>query len=304
MRIERGDGKSRGLEVSADDHGIVKGIYEPWEGLRDFQTFEEYFTKWVMPNLLGDLETVLEGARQWWELRKQPPGAPGRGDFFLATVLMSVFDHLGAFLVESDAHWITAAENIARISRNLDSTFDVYCVLANLGRNALIHGAWPQTSIPMPASAASVERWAFGLSFNANSDRARHDTLHTKLEVNGANAVLKLVLNVHNLRRELLDWIESGLLLRNVTARAFERVRAGATIMGDPRKVEELNDTYTPGWRRRIDRRARPKVFAPKDFARQIENLLIEAKEIGAWRSNTDYKRRRTHRGHRAPWRK
>lgn len=290
---------------------VVKGIHEPYQGLVDFTNIESYFEGWIKPNILGDLDTVFVGARQKWENRNPNAGEPGRGDFFMAVSLFAALEHLGAFMAEESAP-ITTAENIARVAKRLQSTWDVYAILANMGRNALAHGAWPQTAIAMPVEGAKA--WAFGLSFNANSNPMRHDTLHvstvklSKLWVpdgyEGSPSpkpfvtpeqeipLLKLVLNVQMLRWELLEFIDSGEYLRIVGGLlgTFDRVKKISTMNGIPGKEAHKARSALESPEKKMKR-----LCAPETVEEQINELREEFRRINP--NNLLYKFPRDHRG-------
>lgn len=194
------------------------------QGLWDYADFPEYLNQWIIPNMLGDLETVFEGARERWRGRE---GA-GRGDFALATVLFAWFEHLGAFLGNPDEkrRGIIA---IARCAKQLPSINDkADWIIAYLGRNALVHAAWPQTLSLMDGG-----NWAFGMSVNAdNRLQETHNIIYnwpvhkTFPRVQQTpTTVIKLSMNVHILRQELHDFVASGLLLECTNTQCFELVK-------------------------------------------------------------------------------
>lgn len=296
----------------------ITGVYETYEGLAHFETFDDYLRHWIRPNLLKDLETVFEGAKGHWNAQKNPPGSPGRGDFVMATALLSIFDHFGAFLARPKIDWIMPAENIARLARRLaPSLADIYAILAKMGRNALTHGAWPQTAIVVDAkdkASGLTEPWAFGLSFNANDDPKRHDTFHWKPYVLRPGVdppervpakTIKLVLNVHNLRALMVRAIDEGVLFEGVTKLQFERVRKIARLMGDTREASEaeLKKCAKPGhWdKARVKKVSRYWLCKEGTLQRQIENLIAEAKRLRVPWSKEDEKTPRDYGGHKGP---
>lgn len=300
---------------SAGKRKLQYGVHEEYEGIRDFRRFDDYLHGWIKPNILKDLETVFEGARSRWDNESHKPGAPGRGDFVLASGLLPIFDHFGALIAKPVIEWIISSENIARVARRLTPDLhDIYAVFANLGRNAIIHGAWPQTGLITNLERAvtrRVETWAFGLSFNANSNPERHNTLHNKGYKPAPNLpapeplpqkTLKLVLNVHNLRRRLADAIEKEEMFSDVTQAAFDRVRQISELSGDNRSETESqrNELAKP---RQSNERMRQKVHQAKlckqnTLEKQIALLFAEAERLGALDSEADVKITRDFKGY------
>lgn len=189
-----------------------------------------YVDHWVVPHMLKDLETVFEGTVEKWKAEGERQN--GRGDFLLATCLFALFDHLGALLAESKEHSLGTKENIARIAALLKSIADINLIVAHLGRNALVHGAWPQTMVLM-----DNETWAFGLNVFAHPDESTHMTLYKReypLPESNNNIsqfkVLKLRLNLHYLRRELESCVKNAEAFKSVPLEVFERVKELAIL--------------------------------------------------------------------------
>jgi len=270
--------------------------------------------KWVKPNILKDLETVFEGAREQWKREQHEPGAAGRGDFILASGLLPLLDHFGSLLAEPKWGWITPPENIARACLRLGPDLaDIFAVFANLARNALLHGAWPQTAciVDVPVPGGGIKTWAFGVSFNANADSRRHDTFHNKAYRLAPNLpppekvperTLKLVLNVHNLRSRLVEAVESGTLFRGVRQFAFDRVRKISELSGDTNKDrrDKLLGLAKPGRYdpKRLAKVRRRMLCKENSVNDQIAMLFAEAERLGALRSAEDEKIRRDHKGY------
>jgi hypothetical protein len=296
----------------APEPTVVKGVYEPFEGIRDFRTLDEYVAKWVTVNTLNDLETVFEGAKERWSSAKHEPGAAGRGDFVLASGLLPLFDHFGALLAHPTLGRITPTENIARVCRRLGPELNsVRSVFANLARNALTHGAWPQTAciVDVPIPGAGEQTWAFGISFNANADPQRHDTFHNKAYTLPPNLppprripakTLKLVLNVHNLRSLLVEAIENGTLFRGASPQTFDRVRLISELSGDfdensqyeLKRLTKLVDAVP----KRMAAINRCQLCTASSAANEVERLFAEASRLGALDSPLDEKVKRHHR--------
>lgn len=210
-----------------------------FQGLRSFETFREYKQKWLKPNLLGDLETVFLGVRQGVKGKQRA----GRGDFILAMALFSLFDHLGVFLAKRGES-LEFYENIARTAHCLESTRDVFAVIANLGRNALVHGAWPQTAVPMEEKA-----WAFGYSVGSGPEDSEHDLLYVvehPLRSKGharredAVKILKFAQNVNVLYKELVNWVDYGEELREIGDTAWDRAQRLSLVIGRPAENDRL----------------------------------------------------------------
>ncbi len=262
------------------------------QGVRSFPSFEQYLEGWIKRNLLADLETVFVGAKERWISTGRSEN--GRGDFLLATLLFSVFDHLGTFIARPGDKLVNH-ENIARVAKHLDSTKDVYAIVSNLGRNALVHGAWPQTAVPRDGCT-----WGFGININGDIDERQHNLLYVKLYPIGWPGgqlrevpVLKLRLNVHVMRKELIEWLHHDL---RVSRKAFDRARNLAMLQGipEPGKPRERTDAkYT--WPAPGERWNDPLCDIQK-MGRQIQRLRREAEDLGAFQHFGQTFRRRAQR--------
>jgi hypothetical protein len=287
------------VSMQNEERRSVHGINEKFLSILDFSSFEEYQEKWIRPHILGDLETILEGAKQRWQSSPRKAMSPGRGDFLMATVILSVFDHMGMFLADRNFPEISSSENIARVARRLSGLEDVYAILAKLGRNVLIHNTWPQTALPMwtkDHTSGRTERWAFGLTFSASPDLNRHDTLHvapwwTSLQdrksrnLRTQKKALRLTLNVHRMHQDLVKWMDKGGMLAAVNSvpGSFERAQLILNIAGDPGKgslwkQETSGVNLLPRRTGKVERLCEGGVMLD-----QIQALLIEAKRLGAW---------------------
>ena len=254
------------------EKGLAVKINSSRQGLRTFDGMGDYLDRWVRPNLLEDLDTVFEGAKRRWEEKGRP--ADGRGDFLLATLLFGTFDHLGAFLAADECRSLATRENIARLACRLPSTADVYAIIAQLGRNALVHGAWPQTALRMDRGGS----WAFGLSITANPDPTDHDYLYTRrysLSAAGASdstpsTVLKLLLNVHALHRELRELVLEQSTFAAVIPAVFESIQRSAM---DPHRAA-------------VSHEGTPEFFSGagrSPLKDQVRMLRREAEHLGVW---------------------
>jgi hypothetical protein len=206
------------------------------QGPRDFEDFEDYRKNWIIPNLLVDLDSVFVGTRE--RVSKLKRTAVGGGTFVLGMALFAVFDHLGSFLAEwhedpERRQSLKQTDNIARTARCLTSTADVCAVVANLGRNALVHAFWPQTAMPM-------DGWVFGYSLGGDVDE-EHDLLYVtvhsidpKRRHSKPKRVLKLAQNVYVLYNELAGAMREGTAFRDVHPKAFERVQKYSMKVGLP----------------------------------------------------------------------
>ena len=294
------------------------GVHEVYEGLRDFKNFEDYLAKWIRPHILTSLDTLFEGAKARWYQKERQAGSAGRGDFRMATVLLSVFDHFGAFLAKPWVGWLTPAENIARVAARIrPSLSDTYAILANMGRNALVHGAWPQTAVvtDVPDEQSGGAPWGFGLSFSASNHPERHDTFHVRpyrpsgieLSLSLPKRTIKLVWNVHRLRLMLVDAVESGILFAGVDPQTFERVRLLSQLVGDTRETAdaEITSLKKPGHnirdptrRKRHLKRVGQNALCKKDtMFRQIAALLAEANRLNVPLAGPDDKILRDYKG-------
>jgi len=203
------------------------------QGIWSFNDFDDYRENWIKSNVLTGLETVFEGARMEW--MRHPGQIHGRGDFVMGTALFAAFDHIGHFLAPTPDHSFRSFDNISRVAFCLPSLRDVYLIIGNLGRNALVHGGWPQSAFRLPN-----ENWAFGFLVSANISLIEpdHDTLYTRqypLELGGQPVlILKLIDNVHVLRSELSKWVHTGSALHNVNPDVFTYVQKLSTLSGDP----------------------------------------------------------------------
>jgi hypothetical protein len=255
---------------------IQQNVFDTSEGIRDFKDFPEYFEGWIKSNLLPDLETVWEGARTHWLRREMNDGAPGRGDFVLATALFTALDHLGSFLAPPDVT-LSGHENVARVAKELPSTQDVYAIFGNM-RNVIVHNAWPQTHVP-----GRENRWAFGLTFSTNSRFERHDVMYVgdRFQGVGRNGpsvpVVKLKLNLHVLNQQLVDWVMNPAFVPLVSPKAFERIRELSRYAGDrhgrarDKADEQYYGTAPDEW------------TTWTEMSGQIQALYRESLRIGCW---------------------
>jgi hypothetical protein len=210
---------------------------DAWQGPRDFQGFDEYRNKWIIPNLLVDLDTVFLGTRERSNTHKRE--RVGSGTFILGMALFALFDHLGAFLAKWDPdvkqrESLDQSDNIARTSQLLPSGREVYAIMANLGRNALVHGAWPQTAMEM------ADDWSFGYTLGAGND-GEHDLLYITWHQQGLRRedwrkvkVLKLAHNVHVLHQEVAEVVKNHPRFRDIPVKAFERIQRYSMWTGVP----------------------------------------------------------------------
>jgi hypothetical protein len=196
-----------------------------YQGLWSFADFPAYLNSWLIPNVLKDLETVFEGACKKWKEDGEPEN--GRGDFVLAISLFALFDHLGAFLAPDENASLQTRENIVRMAHLLPTTRDVDLIVAHFGRNALVHGAWPQTAVLMDGGS-----WAFGLNISADPDESNHGrrykrrySLPCKVRPAPQLDILRLRLNIRVLRRELQECFLLNGALGNVKQEVFERLQ-------------------------------------------------------------------------------
>jgi hypothetical protein len=206
------------------------------QGPRDFENFDDYRKNWIIPNLLVDLDTVfLRTRKRAAELKRTTVGG---GTFVLGMALFAAFDHLGSFLARWDdeperRESLKQTDNIARTARSLTSTADVCALVANLGRNSLVHSFWPQTAMPM-------DGWALGYSLGGDVDE-EHDLLYVtvhsidpKRRHSKPKKVLKFAQNVYVLYKELAVAVREGTAFRDVHPKAFERVQKYSTKVGLP----------------------------------------------------------------------
>jgi hypothetical protein len=286
------------------------GVHETYRSVSDFASIDAYFEKWIVPNIFGDLDTVFMGAQQFWGHKKQTPGAAGRGDFSLAIALLAAMEHLGCFLAPGLDDAITTGNNIGRTAQCLQSTWDIFAIVASLGRNAVVHAGWPQTAIAMPPDARPT--WAFGLSFNASENPLRHDTVHFDTirrsqlfdPTKPAHAadenllMVKLVLNVQMLRWELLEFKDSGEFLRlaKVEPKTFKRIQDMSRVSGVPwnSQMAERSSLETSSGSKAIKTKTKAK---ESDLALQIERVRREAERLNPQILENRSKFRRDHRG-------
>jgi hypothetical protein len=241
------------------------------QGIWDFESFEGYLLKWIRPHTLADLDTVFEGAAVLWNSAGQPKH--GRGDFILATAFFAVLDHLGQFFAADD-EVLQTVSNIFRMVDRLPSTKPVAEIVARFARNALIHGAWPQT-VCWPLK----QPHAFGLSLSADPSlidldgESTHDNVYYRYYdlplLNGTTApdnVLKLRLNVQVLRRELREVFATDRVIETVSATAFRRVvrYQAAMAHGEIKTALQVS--------------AGAKVISDERLAMQLEALRARAK--------------------------
>jgi len=247
------------------------------QGLWDFVGFASYLHEWIRPNLLKDLETVFEGACNEWKQDNMPNN--GRGDFVLAIALFAVFDHLGAFLAEDEDASLMTRDNISRVAVQLPSTRDVDLIVSHFGRNALVHGAWPQTVMLMEG-----EKWAFGLNvsadprpFNEDGEPTHNYLYWRKYPMPWFDCktrlmdILKLRLNVRNLRHELGEFVTS-INPDMVQPAVFQRIRKIAV-------GSVYIDSATSFLTDRQPRTKRKSTFG-SDIKMQIFKQLANAKQI------------------------
>jgi hypothetical protein len=275
-----------------DNEGrMLPRFFRSEQGIRSFPDFEHYLNGWIRPYLLGDLKTVFHGSRWWWLKRrgriKQWP-KPGQGGFGLGLLLLSAFETLGAFLAPWGAERPTTYHNIARVARQLRSTRDIPAIMANLSRNVLAHYLWPQTGVPRDAW-----RWGFGLDLSAENDARLHDILATnKYTLKPTDStpvpVLKLLLNVHVLRREFHDWVMHRLCAEQVDDRVFKQIQNSSVRSGwqDEKayrhrmQEKRLRGEPLPGM---DDEEEFRKACSFEAMEEEIIKLRGEAKEFGAY---------------------
>lgn len=265
-----------------------------FQGLRSFSSFDEYREKWILPSMLNDLDTVFIGARERAEHKKR--AREGGGNFILATALMTLLDHFGAFLAKWDPApykrgSLDQIENIARVAKLMPSTSDVYAIVANLGRNALVHAAWPQTAMEMTGA------WAFGYTIGADVE-SEHEMLYVPWHPLGPKwregppvQVLKLAHNVHVLYRELVNELRTNEKFRKVDIKAFERVQDYSLIAGLPSRKGVIGKKLFGG----------DRVLTwglTREQARQLRN---ETRRTGIWEDPELVYYRRTREVRRVP---
>jgi len=244
------------------------------QGLWSFSKFSDYLSDWIIPNMLKDLETVFEGGCERWVSQGMPKN--GRGDFVLATALFALFDHLGAFLAESIDSSLHTRENISRTAKRLQSLKGIDLIVAHFGRNALVHGAWPQTTVLMDR-----ETWAFGLNIFAHPDESTHRALYKReypFPTDSGSSqevkILKLRLNVRYLRRELEECIKNSTAFSDVDDALFERIQKIA--------VDSGRDPWANFFEQRNGRGSFNEPFRVA-IEKQIKEQLEEAIKQGIW---------------------
>jgi hypothetical protein len=252
-----------------------------FQGVRSFDSYEDYLRLWIKLNMLPDLETVFKGSLKFWEDNQRP--SEGRGDFVLATALFSAFDHLGMFLAKHPGESLRSRDNIARTALKLPSTNRIFAIIANLGRNALVHGSWPQTGFAMEGGT-----WGFGLGIGAPSGRTEHNLIYTRMYplMSGLPPVkvLKLTQSVHVLRQELDTAIRYDGLWNHCHPDLFERIQRMSIFLGDPFGDENhsrlVNGAVVPGH----NMFAGSASFGGKmEVQRQIRGLRRVAEAMGVW---------------------
>lgn len=196
-----------------------------YQGLYDFPDFSTYRREWLVPQTLGDLETIFKGSTMYWAQDR----TRSRGNFVLATALFAVMDHVGSFLQPPDGSESTW-RNISATALQLPSLKRVHTLIAHCGRNALIHAAWPQTMLVFQDGAKTLR---LGLNISAEEDASRDHSLfywrtyaEPEDDSGKEQAVLKLRLNVYALLQELGACLRGDALA--VDHRTFERVRRRA----------------------------------------------------------------------------
>jgi hypothetical protein len=262
--------------------------------LHDFSRFADYRDQYVIPYLLGDLETIFEGQRRYWRKKRKAgeddANAPGRGDFFLPLPLFALLDHLGKFLAKPGESLAQHKENIGRAALRVGSTRDIPSILVNLGRNPAVHDVWPETDRPQFAHGGW---WGFGFHLSASGDKKDHNRLvvdehavRSSLVVVRQAPVLKLYLNLHVLRGELVDAIE-GPAFAAIDDAAFDRVRRHTVAMHEawrapearPQAGEEAEvDELAPSERRSVI-----SICTPEHTDVEIRGLRKEAVAMGIW---------------------
>lgn len=255
--------------VSTYKRALVSSTYN-YQGLHHFRTFREYYDKWVIPNLLPDLHTIFEGAIERWQRDGRPTN--GRGDFLLATALFSIFDHVGAFLAKQEDHSLETQENIARVALSIPSYEDICCVISKHGRNSLVHGAWPQTT--MVIRPANTAWWGFGLNITATPDLDEHDLIFVRQDEIPTHSggtmrlrVVQLLLNVRTMRLDFDKWLRSSFDPNSVDQRVFHRLR-DLSVGNDPlRRKRDGNAVH----------------ISDKLFRDQINAIRAEASRMNLW---------------------
>lgn len=212
---------------------------EFFQGVRDFSNFKSYLNDWLIPNTLGDLETIFFGATEYWRSDQRRP----RGNFMLATLLMAVMDHIGSFLRKPEDP-MTSWKHISLCAKLLPSVSDVHGIIGYCGRNALIHEAWPTTMLVIEDGKSCMR---FGLNINANADiTLEHRKLYWKRyveplpKVRGHQEVLKFRLNIYTVLHDL------GHAMRNWNVRVdqntFDQVNEHSGSLCHF-KVRQLNES-------------------------------------------------------------
>lgn len=261
-------------------------ISEYAQGLWTFPDFETYKEEWIVRNMLPDLKTVFEGARARWV--NNVGTLDGRGYFVLATSLFALFDHLGMFLAKNKDDSLQTRYNISRMAQRLESTKDIDMILGHLGRNALVHGAWPQTTLLMDSGS-----WGFGLNISADPDESSHRLLTGKryrFPTIPASSrllpILKIRLNVHTLRRELEEYVTEGSAFAEITPDIYSRVQELA-----------VEDCRSENWNKHGKLRAprglelqtfeekkkKDKEWFRHEVEDQIRSLVRKAQHAGIW---------------------
>jgi hypothetical protein len=209
------------------------------QGLWDFPTLASYVSERVIPYVLEDVETVFTGAAQHWS-QHGVGRAAGRGDFLLATLLLSLMDHFGSFLTGQTK---PTALNIGASAKRVPGFQGVEWLLAKAGRNALVHNAFPQTLIAPEGGRA------FGLSVSANPTRTdlyyvhtRDSSLHSEDGRIERVAVDQVIVCVHPWRRALHDAVVSDRMFGRADPSHFNRVRSEAI-----RKCRVRTSKLSPG---------------------------------------------------------
>lgn len=258
---------------------------KPRQGLRSFGSFPAYLEGWIRPNLLTDLDTVFVGAQNHWQAKQRAADgrvSDGRGDFVLATALFTIFDHIGSFIARDTHGPQSHHECIARTAYCLPSTHDVYFLVANLARNALVHNGWPQTALPLEDGS-----WGVGLGICADPNSEEHELIYTRSyaglipqEPERVTKVVKLVLNVNVLLHELREWVLHGEEMRSVTQEVFEHVRRRSMVAGDPYGLEQptASPVAAPSGSYHLQR-----LCCRETLVWQAKRLRSEAKAAGVW---------------------
>lgn len=276
----------------------VFGIYEPYEGIFEFDNIAEYIENWLKPNLLTGLKTVFAGSLREWEHLQRANGAPGRGDFALATTVVAAMDHIGALMVPSRYHNLDSKTNIARVAKELDTTCDIFALFAYLGRNCLLHGTWPQTAswYRPDHKKETQEDWGVGLSFTSNKDMNRNNTIHLvrhQNEVDGRvqqREVIKVVLNIRQIHCEFDAFVRSDQFRKRVKDDGFDRVKSLAETAGYP-KLKEFKKLEAGKSRLKLEE-IDPEI-TPENFLEQQRLIREQAKRVDIWNAKPGEKKMR-----------